>query len=143
MVVSTSTNSRIKTIDDIRALHRALLQVVRLACFSRVPSDDVQRLVAFVTRVALGKTACTARPAASCYSIICWRRNVAGASRAVGCRSSFAILRELGRWACATFGTVAKARASTSVTRRSRMSDRAHSIRHARFVLGRVAIWVA
>lgn len=99
VVIGASTNGRIETINDVGTLHRALLKMVWLACFSRIPANDIQRLVAFVARIALSKTARTTRPAAACYSIIGWRGSVAGSSRAVGSGSGLAIFRELRGWA--------------------------------------------
>jgi hypothetical protein len=88
VVVRASTDSRIEAVDDIGTLHGTLLEVVRLRGFPRVPSDDVQRLVAFVTGVALSETAGTATmttaTAAACYSIVGGRRVLAGPASTVG-----------------------------------------------------------
>jgi hypothetical protein len=73
VVVSATTNGRIKTVDDIGTLHGSLLEVMRLAGLPRVSSDNVQRLVALVTGVSLGKTAgatTVATTAATCYGIV-------------------------------------------------------------------------
>lgn len=72
-MVGATTNGGVETIDDIGALHGTLLEVVRLAGFPRVSSDDVQRLVALVAGVSLGKTAGAAAmstTAASSYGVV-------------------------------------------------------------------------
>jgi hypothetical protein len=149
MVVRASADSRIEAVDDIRTLHGTLLEVVWLRGFPRVPSDNVQRLVAFITGVTLGETAGTATvaaTAAACYGIICGRRVLAGPASTVGARSKccFAVLGEFGRRAAASRRAVADMRASTGVTRRCRLTtdwvDRGGG---TGLGLGRTAVWVA
>jgi hypothetical protein len=114
VVVGNTADSRIETINDIRALHGSLLEVVRLAGLSRVPPDDVQRLVAFVSRVSLSKTArttaMTAAATAASYGFVCRRRKVAGITGTVR-GSCITVFRKLGGWARTTCRTVAESRA--------------------------------
>jgi hypothetical protein len=109
-------------------LHGSLLEVVRLVGFPRVPPDHIERLVAVVTGVSLGKTAgaaaLAATTAAACYSVVGRRWNVAGIVRAVSGCSCLTVFWELGRRARTTWRTFAEARAATTcMALRRRLAD--------------------
>lgn len=119
VVVGASADGRVKAVDGVGTLHGALLQVVRLAGLPGVAPDDVQRLVALVSRVACRQTAgattvSTAAAAAANSGIIGGRRVFAGSARAVRLTAErcFAVIGEFGRRAGASAWAVASARAS-------------------------------
>lgn len=109
VVVGASADGRVEAVDGVGALHGALLQVVRLAGLPGVAPDDVQRLVALVSRVACRQTAgastvATAAAAAANSGIVGRRRVFTGSAGAVRLTAEccFAVVRELGRRAGAS-----------------------------------------